>query len=144
MNKFLYFFIGLISSINYCLAGGHNASAGLRFCNSLDTQVVQLRSGESTEIEFEEKNVEAKKCICWEARFDNYEEVNTPEEANVILNINVLVENKKIGEIALIRSISPDPIFVYKTEKNVDFKLRIKRSRFGGGPGSIEIVKQNF
>ena len=58
--------------------------------------------------------------------------------------INVVAKDgTNIGVISLIRGTSPDQCFSFKNlENGSGLKMRIQRSRFGGGgPRTIEVVR---
>ena len=149
MNKFLYLISILSSCITFsCLGEGHTARAGFKFYNSLEEKVT-LKSKSTKGAytpegfkSFEEQEISSGECTSFEEDLTNYEELKTLEDPQVMLDIDVLVKDQKIGSITFKRTIRPAPMVVFETVDNpLDLQLRIKRSRFGGGPRTIEIVR---
>lgn len=151
MNKFLYLISILSSCTTFtCLGEGHSACAGFKFYNSLEEMVtLKSKSLEGAYApegfkSFEEQKISSGKCISFEEDLTSYEELKTLEDPQeVMLDIDVLVKDQKIGSITFKRTIRPAPMVVFETVDNtLDLQLRIKRSRFGGGgPRTIEVVR---
>lgn len=156
MNKSLCWSIVLYPCICFkSLGESHSAYAGFRFYNSLDKKVelnseilMQDYKPEGFQ-EFETQEIDPNAGISFEENLTKYEEVCDVNDSQVMLKINVSVINRegegtqKVGAILLLRGISPDPCFCFKNLKNdLGIKLRIKRSRFGGGGlRTIEVVR---
>ena len=91
--------------------------------------------------QFEKMTVKPQKGFSFCESLTNYQEISDEDPESTMLRITVKVGSVEVGTIALIRSTSPDPIFVYKTQKNkLGLVLRIKNSQFGRGARVIEIA----
>ncbi len=144
---FVYLFIVLLGFCYDCLATGHDAYAHFEFCNSLKKRIVTLKSEEVSDDlskgfkEFSETKVSPQQKVFFKEELRDYQEITVGETSSPMLIIGVYVEGTRVGSIKLVRTLRPDPSFVYETEKNsLGLELRIQRSRFGGGPKTIEIA----
>lgn len=136
-----------------CLATGHDAYAHFKFCNSLKERTVILRPEKTEEAhdksiegfeEFTETEVLPQQRIFFKEELKNYQEIVVGEHASPMLVIGVYVGYTRVGSIKLMKTLCPDPSFVYETEKNnLGLELRIQRPRFGGGPRTIEIAPRS-
>ena len=150
MNKFLYLISILCFNISIdCFGDKHSAYAGFKFCNSSEEEIRLQPDPEFQEYKTEDfkdfvtQNVPPKSRISFEENLKKYEEVKNPEDSKVMLMINVVAKDgTNIGIISLICGTSPDPCFSFKNlENGSGLKMRIQRSRFGGGgPRTIEVV----
>ncbi len=136
----------VLCTIGNCF-GRHNAFAVFNFYNSLSKEVVLepdiLKESYSPSgfKQFEKMTVEPKKGFSFCENLTNYQEISDEGQESIMLRITVKVGSVDVGTITLVRSTSPDPIFVYETQKNkLGLVLRIKNSRFGGGARVIEIA----
>ena len=151
MNKFLYLISILCFNISInCFGDEHSAYAGFSFCNSSDEEINLQPVPTAQEYTtkdfkgFSAQKVLPKGRISFKEELETYEEVKNPEDSQVMLMINVVAKDgTNIGVISLIRGTSPDPCFSFKNlENGSGLKMRIQRSRFGGGgPRTIEVVR---
>lgn len=151
MNKFLYLISILYCCISTdCFGGEHPAYAVFKFCNSSDEEIILQPISLAQQYkpegfrEFSAQKILPRCRISFDEKLTKYEEVKTPEDSQIMLKINVVTKDGiNVGEISLVRGISPDPCFSFKNlENGLGFKLCFQRLRFGGGGArTIEIVR---
>ena len=139
MNKFLYLVFVLESVVSMNCFG---ASAVVNIHNALTEKVV-LVPQESTHTYFEEQEIIRGEDKLLEINIADFEPADSPEKAQILSQINVLVKTEIVGAIWLIQGVSPDPLFCFgNSEDDLDYELRTRPQRFGGGSTTIEIVRK--
>ena len=129
---------------------GHRATYGLRFFNALDEDVKLIPENDVDNCytpdsfkPIQEQVIHPRDRFCVSEELTDYEESRTVEETQLMQRINVVVGSDIAGHISILRGIVPDPVVSFRTNSDSNFKLRIRRSRFGG-PRVLEIVPKTW
>ena len=140
MNKFLYL-VFVLESIVFVNCFG--ASVTVNIHNALTEEVVKLVPKGSTCTYFKEQEIIAGKDKPLKVDVLDFKPADSPEKAQVLFQVNVVIMGKAVGVICLIQGVLPNPIFWFgNSEDDLDYELRTQRQRFGGGPTTIEIVRK--
>lgn len=145
-NWIIYLLLVLFDLSPICFATGHDAYAHFEFCNSLKKRNVILRPIEVKHDEFiegfkefPETELVPQQKIFFKENLKGYQE-NTSEDPFMLI-IGVYVDDTRVGLIKLVKTLQPDPSFVFETEKNdLGLELRMQRQRFSCGKRTIEVA----
>ena len=129
---------------------GHIAHCGFRFYNPLETGVRlvgEISKGSYIPAGFvllEERVIPPGGYYYNEQNLPNYVSLSSWYEEQEMMKIYVNVGQECVGHVVFARTSRPDPRVRFETNQGSNYKLRIKRSRFGGGgAATLEVVPKD-